>query len=723
MIIRSFLLPLITLSWLSCSQQPTGLPNLHLIPLPQEIHFEKNSDRIELSAIAIQSDTLLAEIAHQFSFFLKDYTSIIPNEHSKVTLHLNLDSSNYRHPEEYQLQVLKEQIRITAGNPIGINRGIASLQQLILLNEEKGKFWLPEITVNDFATFQHRGLLLDCSRHFYQVEVVKKYIDLLAFYKMNTFHWHLTEDQGWRIQIDKYPRLAEIAAYRTEQDGSRYGGFYTKDEIRDVVEYASKRGVTIIPEIEMPGHSQAALAAYPQLSCIGSSMEVANDWGVFKEIYCAGNDSTFIFLEDVLTEVMELFPSRKIHIGGDEAPKIRWEKCPKCQRRIKEEGLSNEHELQSYFIQQIQEFLLANGRELIGWDEILEGGLAKGATVQSWRGMEGGIEAVKHGNEAIMSPTSHAYFDYDLDAIDLKQVYSFNPIPPGLSVEQAQLIIGGECNMWTERVPNEINLDSKVFPRIMAMAEVLWSDSINRDFTEFQERIRDHYQILEKFDIAYGRESIPFTHIMEVSNGKVFLSLAPYSEDIELNYSYHCAKCTLNKKTYQYPIEINTAGQIKIQPIRNSKNYGDEITIPVTSHLGIGSETNYENEYSQWYTAGGDKGLTDGKLGTLNFRDGAWQGFWGEDVVCTLELDTPTEINSISANFYQYSNSWIFIPTLLEVQLSTDGNEWLSIGAQKGSTSPEQRGKTIETIEVKCREAQDAKFVRFTAQSLRKVPS
>ena len=312
-------------------------------------------------------------------------------------------------------------------------------------------------------------------------DFVKRYIDLLALYKMNVLHWHLTEDQGWRIAIDKYPKLTEVGAWRDDGQGGKYGGFYTKEDIREVIEYATERGITVVPEIELPGHSQAALAAYPQFSCTGGPFEVETEWGVFKEIYCAGNDSTFIFLEDVLSEVMELFPSEYIHIGGDEVPKYRWEHCEKCQRRIHIEGLYDEHELQSYFISRIGNFLATKERKMIGWDEILEGGLPEGATVQSWRGFDGAKTAVLSGHQAIVSPTSHAYFDYGLNDIDLEKVYEFNPIPEGISQKEEILVLGGECNMWSERAPQH-KVDSKVFPRMIAMSEVLWSGNDQKNF-------------------------------------------------------------------------------------------------------------------------------------------------------------------------------------------------------------------------------------------------
>ena len=684
--------------------------------------LKKAAASIKVSSIAIESKPDLSKITKPFADFLEEHTTIVQDENAEVSIKFLIDSSNVADNDRYVLTIQPNSIQIKSGSREGVSRGIASLEQLILLNELNDEYFLPQVTIKDQAAFEHRGLLLDCSRHFFEVDVVKKYIDLLAFYKMNALHWHLTEDQGWRIEIDKYPLLTEVSAYRTEQDGSRYGGFYTKDQIRDVVAYASERNITIIPEIEMPGHSQAALAAYPELSCTGGPIKVANDWGVFKEIYCAGNDSTFVFLEDVLTEVMELFPSKKIHIGGDEAPKTRWEKCPKCQRRIKEEGLANEHELQSYFIRRIQDFLNENGRQLIGWDEILEGGIAEGATVQSWRGMEGGIQAVKNGNESIMSPTSHAYFDYDLNAIDLRKVYSFNPIPAGLADSESELIIGGECNMWSERVPNESNLDGKVFPRLLAMSEVLWSDSTDRDFSEFQKRVNEHYSILKEFDVAYGRESIPLTHNVEIENGEAYLKLKPYAKDIELHYTYECKGCEEIEQGYISPIPIDQTGEILIQPKKNGVKYGEIITVPVVSHQAIGSKSTYEHGFSDWYTAGGRNGLVDGKLGTLNFRDGAWQGFWGDDLICTLELDSAKEINSISANFYQYNNSWIFVPKSVEIEISKDGNAWTSLGSKKSTTPPKQRGSSIENITVGTDDHFVAKYIRLKAENLGKVP-
>jgi hexosaminidase len=364
-------------------------------------------------------------------------------------------------------------------------------------------------------------MLLDCGRHFMTKDFVKRYIDLLAYHKLNVLHWHLTEDQGWRIEIKKYPKLTEIGAWRqaTRDDeqprdaAGRYGGFYTQDDIREIVAYAKSRFVTIVPEIEMPGHCQAALASYPELSCTGGPFQVGTEWGVYDDVYCAGNDHTFEFLQDVLTEVLDLFSSQFIHIGGDEVPKTRWKACPKCQARIKAEGLKDEAELQSYFVRRIERFLASKGRRLVGWDEILEGGLAPNATVQSWRGMGGAIAAATAGHDVVSSPTSHCYLDYPqfpvvstqpVTVITLDKIYSFEPTPAELNAEQAKHILGAEGNMWTERAPQD-RVDYLVFPRLCALAEVTWSPKELRNWDDFATRMKAHYQRLDALGVRYAK--------------------------------------------------------------------------------------------------------------------------------------------------------------------------------------------------------------------------
>jgi hexosaminidase len=420
---------------------------------------------------------------------------------------------------------------------------------------------------------------------------------------------------------------------------------------------------------------------------------------------------------------MELFPSTYIHIGGDEAPKYRWENCSKCQQRIEEESLEDEHELQSYFIKRIEKFLNKNGRQLIGWDEILEGGLSDNATVQSWRGMEGGVTAASSGHKAIMSPTSHAYFDYDLKSIDLEKVYLFDPIPKELKEESRNLIIGGECNMWTERVPDENNLDSKVFPRLLAMSEVLWSYPQKRDYDEFYDRVQHHYPILKNLQVNYGLETIPAR--IEVKNGSKGMEIhcIKTNQMFELQYHWACDTCSninLNKVTG--PILLERSGIFSVKAFKKNQEYGSPITQELAFHKGLGSSVVYEQKYSDWYTAGGDQGLTDGKLGSLDFRDGSWQGFYGDDVEAVVDLGKIKKVSSISTHFYQYNNSWIFLPSKVTIEISEDGKEYLPIAETERKREPEERGHFIEEFATSNLNTK-GRFIRVKAHSIKKVPS
>lgn len=428
--------------------------------------------------------------------------------------------------EGYSLSAAANKIHIKALQPAGIFYGLQTLRQLIQTNNDGTKI-IPAVKIQDSPRFAWRGLMLDVGRHFYSVEFVKRFIDLLALHKMNTFHWHLTEDQGWRIEIKKYPRLTEIGSQRAESeqpggdrnhfDGQPHDGFYTQTEIKEVVAYAASRFITVIPEIELPGHSLGALASYPELGCTGGPYEVQTSWGIKKDVYCAGNEQVYQFLEDVLSEVLKLFPSQVIHIGGDEVPKDRWRDCPKCQATIRKEGLKDEDELQSYFIKRIEKFLNAQGRQLIGWDEILEGGLAPNAMVMSWRGIEGGIQAAAAGHDVVMSPTSHCYFDYyqskNADEpggpfwegayLPLETVYAYEPIPADLASEKAKHILGAQGNIWTEFIATEDHLEYMALPRGTALAEVVWSQPEQRDYQDFLQRLEKFLPQLQKLDVKY----------------------------------------------------------------------------------------------------------------------------------------------------------------------------------------------------------------------------
>lgn len=682
-------------------------PRIALIPQPLELKVSQGTFKIN-SQTKLSFDKESLVLAEVIQGYMSSITSF-KLEIEEATENAIVFDLNDLPRDEYHLRVSDEGMIISAGSNQALLYGFQSLRQLLLTGDKSS---IPFVEIVDKPQFEWRGLLLDCSRHFMEKNFVKRYIDLLALYKMNVLHWHLTEDQGWRIEIEKYPKLTEIGAWRDDGNDGMYGGFYSKDDIREIVLYASERGVTIVPEIELPGHSQAALAAYPQFSCTGGPFNVETEWGVFKEIYCAGNDSTFIFLEDVLTEVIDLFPSQYIHIGGDEVPKYRWEHCEKCQRRMQIEGLHDEHELQSYFISRIGNFLASKGKKMIGWDEILEGGLPQGATVQSWRGFDGAISAVKLGHHAIVSPTSHAYFDYGLNDIDLEKVYRFNPIPDGLSKEEANLILGGECNMWSERAPQH-KVDAKVFPRLTAMSEVLWTDERQRDFDEFRDRLSSHYLMLDQLGVNYGFETVPVEIEAETEGGSLMVSLTSYDSTIDMYYS----DGTINQK-YERSQKITERVNWAITFGKGSFIFKDTIHQQFDPHLANGFIPKVDAKYNPNFAGGGMNALTDGKKGSNKFRDGNWQGYWGDDVVATIDLGEEKSVREFSSGFLQYNNAWIFFPEEVRYEVSMDGVNYTSVGTVMNADSPRNKEQKTQEYTVVLPETMQVRYVRMHAKNL-----
>ena len=523
-----------------CQSKKDNLSPGDIAILPKPVHVMVNDGFFEIrknTKIIVDSETrplgemLRTLIAPSMGFEL----DISDGNPVRNSIQLSVDPSLEDLEEEgYRLTVDKKGVLIEAPAEAGIFYGMQTLRQLLPVEifseiaDEDVRWAIPSVEIKDYPRFKWRGMHLDVCRHFMPVEFVKKYIDLIAIQKMNRLHLHLTDDQGWRIEIKEYPKLTEISAWRDETivghyrdeprkfDGKIHGGFYTHDEIREIVAYAEERYVTIVPEIEMPGHGQAALAAYPEISCTGGPFKVSTIWGIREEVFCAGNEMTFEFLENVLREVLDLFPGEYIHVGGDECPKDRWEKCPKCQARIREEGLHDEHELQSYFITRMEKYLAANNRRLIGWDEILEGGLPPNATVMSWRGEEGGIAAAKSGHDVVMTPYGYTYFDYyQADPeneplaigglLPLEKVYSYDPVPAALNEQQQTHILGVQGQVWTEYIPSPEKAEYMAFPRACAMAEIGWKTLDRKNFNEFSKTLSHHLKRLDFLNVNYRK--------------------------------------------------------------------------------------------------------------------------------------------------------------------------------------------------------------------------
>ena len=529
-IVSSLLVLLILISGCS-TKEVAKTPSTEVVPIvPKPVQVSMMQEKIQLPSpimVVAKSDDEKA-VAELLKTFLKTSNLEVTDASTDKSITFQTGADSTLGDEGYKLVVNDNGVTITAAKGAGLFYGMQSLVQLIGAYGKE----LPYMEVTDYPRFSYRGLHLDVARHMFPVEFIKKYIDLLALHKMNRFHWHLTEDQGWRIEIKKYPKLQEIAAFRDETvighartadrnnkknfDGKRYGGFYTQEEVKEVVRYAQERFVTVVPEIEMPGHALAALSAYPELGCTGGPYKAATTWGVFDDVFCAGKENTFEFLQNVLDEVLVLFPSKYIHIGGDECPKTRWEACPHCKKRMKDENLKDSHELQSYFIQRVEKYLNSKGRQIIGWDEILEGGLAPNATVMSWRGEEGGIEAAKQNHDVIMTPGNWCYFDHYQDSskseplaigglTPVKEVYSYEPVPPSLSSEEAKHVLGAQANVWTEYIPTPEHAEYMVYPRASAMAEVLWSPKDARNYDDFLKRMEYHFKMLDAWDVNYAK--------------------------------------------------------------------------------------------------------------------------------------------------------------------------------------------------------------------------
>ena len=594
-------------------------------------------------------------------------------------------------PKDFYAISVSDYIFISYSNDKALYYAMQSLFQLI--KTEDGIKYIPKAFVQDYPKFEWRGLHLDVSRHFFSVKEIKKYLDLMAIYKFNTFHWHLTDDQGWRIEIKAYPKLTKIGAYRdstlmghyTERprqyDKKRYGGFYTQEQVKEIVAYAKERYIDIVPEIEMPGHSRAALAAYPEFSCSEIRQEVPGIWGVFEDIYCTKEES-FQFVTNILEEVVDLFPGKYVHIGGDEAPKSRWKTCTKCQNVIQNNGLFDEHELQSYFITRIENFLDKKGKKLIGWDEILEGGLSPNATVMSWRGFKGGIAAAKKGHYVVMTPGSHCYFDHYQGKSNeeplaiggytpLRKVYEFNPIPDELDAAEANYILGGQANLWTEYIKNFKQLEYMAYPRAIALSQVLWCNE-KPDYNKFCKVLyNSHYKKLAHLNVNYSKSSQRPSIKSQVNPQGISLKLNS-SDTSDIFYT------TIQSEGMDELIKFNLqVGQelimkrpekqiIKSQIRFESKNTTLNSEIDFTEHHALGAKVNYITKPNNQYNY--DPYLiVDGQFGGRPWRGHQWVGFDTSSMVIEITLPEKKKVKEIEFSFLESNGSWIYLPQEIQV--------------------------------------------------------
>ncbi|MCL1937774.1 MAG: family 20 glycosylhydrolase [Candidatus Azobacteroides sp.] len=613
--------------------------------------------------------------------------------------------------ESYRLQIEEKKITVEAKKPVGFFYAAQTLRQLLpaaIENKTKQnqvRWAVPYCEIEDTPCYSYRGMHLDVSRHFAPKEEVMHYIDQLALLKINTLHWHLTDDQGWRIEIKKYPKLTETGGYRQRTvigradeyphrwDSTRVGGYYTQQEIKEVINYAQKRFVNILPEIEMPGHAVAALAAYPQYSCTGGPFAVEGLWGVFKEAYCT-REETFGFLEDILEEVADLFPYPYIHIGGDECPKERWEKCPICQARIKAEKLKDENELQSYFIRRIARFLESKEKKLIGWDEISEGGeLPVHATVMAWRGTSFGMEAARKGHDVIMTPYTALYLDYYQSKqpseplaiggyLPIQTVYNFDPIPSELTPLEAQHILGVQANVWTEYMPNRQQREYMIFPRIAALAEIAWLPPEKKNYERFQQRLPALFERYDLMGINYSRAYYNVADNRFAEDGKLKLNLQTADPQAKIHYTTDGTNATVHSPLYTHPIELGKSPlSVSALPEKNGKPLCGAYSQSFIANKAAGQKVTLSCEPDEKYQGNGGLTLTDCVEGQQHpILSCEWLGYEGRDVEVTIEFDPPVDITKVTVGSTHQPAQWIYAPWSVECMVSQEEDTYRSIG-------------------------------------------
>jgi len=728
--------------------------DFNIIPRPQQVKVSNDAPFTLSAKTVISLGTNSQDMkrnANMLASYIEQATGIRPaigKGKSGAAIILTIDKT-IANAEGYKLDADAKQIRIAGASAAGVFYGIQTLRKsLPLVNGKASKVSIPAVHIADAPRFAYRGTHLDVSRHFVTADSVRQFIDMLALHNINRFHWHLTDDQGWRIEIKKYPLLTQIGSKRAQTvighnsgkyDGKPYSGFYTQKQIRDIVKYAADRYITIVPEIDLPGHMQAALAAYPDMGCTGGPYEVWQKWGVSDNVLCAGNNKTLTFIDNVLKEITKLFPSKYIHVGGDECPKTQWQKCPKCQARIKalnleaKDGHSAEERLQSYIITHASNYLKSLGRNTIGWDEILEGGLAEGATVMSWRGESGGIAAAKQHHDVVMTPNNYLYFDYyqSLDKaneplaiggyLPLETVYSYEPMPKELTADEARHIIGVQANIWTEYMPTFKQMQYMALPRLAALSEVQWSQPALKDYNSFTNRLTEFTHMYDRLGYNYAKHLYNVAiHVDSDNKWREILIHMTTAGNAEIRYTLDGTEPTANSTLYTGAIVLQKSAKIRAAAFRDGKRSS------VTSqNISFNKATACPVELLQPthknYTYKGGATLTDGLLGDKGFGTGRWLGFSGNDLEAVIDLKQNTDVSSVSLNTCVDKGSWIFDARNIEVSVSADGKSFTKVASKSLPALEEQTPDNIYTYELTFPQT-TTRYVKLTATSEHNIP-
>lgn len=701
----------IAVLWSACSGSARYADYNNVIPLPQQVEELQDIEFVLDKHVVVSyegDNERMKSIAAFLTTYIEQATGYklayySGNEQDK-SIHLRINKE-IQHPEGYRIIVSKPSIVIEGQSEAGLFYGMQTLRKSIPGTTSKGDIIFKGVTIEDYPRFAYRGMMLDVSRHFFPVDFIKRYIDILALHNINKFHLHLTEDQGWRIEIKSYPKLTEIGSQRKETikgfitgeyDGTPHGGYYTQDELKDIVAYARERYIEVIPEIDLPGHMLAALASYPELGCTGGPYEVATKWGIHADVLCGGNEKTYEFLENVFNEIFEIFPSQYIHIGGDECPKSRWKVCPKCQAKIKQLGLkddkesSKESKLQSHLTHWLEEIISSKGRKLIGWDEIIEGGLAPNATVMSWRGKEGGRFAVQSGHDVIMAPNSHLYFDYYQtentvteppafpEVNSIEEVYNFDPIPEGLSEEEAKRVIGVQANLFVEQISEESHVEYMMFPRIAALAELQWTENNRKDYHAFLDRLQKFISFYNKQ--GYNYAVVAFEPVGELiedkENREVRLKLSTY-DHAPIYYTLDGLSPTKNSTPYTEPVLLKGEGLIQARAIRGNHLIDHNLYVqPYTASQSTLRDIKLLTGISKYFNA--PKGaalLVDGVRGNGCHVFGnptSWLGF-GSKMGVVIDLGEKQNMNTVTTGTLLVPNSKGVEYT---ISISDDGDQF-----------------------------------------------